>query len=150
MNRQGSNPIDLLESIVPPEFRNSIMSILNQPSSSTSRILTTMTRSANRIVVYAEMPGFDDNTVDVDFRNNQLDISGMKPEPVLLAGETILQSSIKYGRFSTTVTLPISVTNRENVSWDYKDGVLSIAINLVEEEKNRFKINLGSSRKESV
>jgi HSP20 family molecular chaperone IbpA len=91
------------------------------------------------------MPGFSKDSIDVDFYNNQIKITGYKPSPVLLDDEKVKKSNVKCGQFQESITLPVSVTSRENVSVKYEDGILRIIIDLVREEKNRFKINLGST-----
>ena len=143
MNRDTLN---MLQNIIPTELQGTLMDIISTPSTQPQQIRTTLTRSATRITVYAEMPGFDEDGVEVDFFNNKMNVCGVKHKPVLLDGENSVHSNIKYGRFSCSVNLPVSVTNQENVNTIYENGVLTVIINLAQEEKNRFKINLGEQR----
>lgn len=146
-NNSRHNPLDLLRTLVPPELNDTLFNFVDPSPVSTSKISTTVAKSNSRIIVYAEMPGFDKNSIDVDFYNNRLDISGNKPSPVLLADEKVSRTNIKYGQFTEKITLPVSVTDRRNVSMKYSDGVLKIVIDLANEERNRFKINLSDDEK---
>ena len=139
----------MLQSMISPEIRTSLVDILSgvMPPQRTRRTIQrlthTLVQSPSRIVILLEMPGFTKDSIDVDFYNNQLNITGHKPSPVLLEEEKTLRTNIKYGHFAESVTLPVSVTAKESVIVDHKNGVLTITIDLVREEKNRFKINVG-------
>jgi len=149
MNRQ-STPLDVLQSMFPQELRSNLFDIIsstvtdNTPPVNAYKISTTVCKSNNRVIIYAEMPGFEKKSIDVDFYNNSVEIIGHKPSPVLLDDEKTLNCNIKYGSFYQKLQLPISVTNRQNVNVKYVDGILTIIINLASEERNRFKVNLTS------
>ena len=141
--------MDLLNGIIPPELRSVVFDVLGtgggtQPRRR-SQIAHTLIQSPNRLVIQLEMPGFTKDTVDVDFYNNQVNITGHKSSPVLLDDEKVMKTTIKCGQFQESITLSVSVTNRENVTIKYLDGVLQVIIDLVREERNRFKINLAGS-----
>ena len=142
-----SNSMDLLNGFLPPELRNAVLGILgtNGQPRRRAEIAYTLIQSHNRIDIHMEMPGFSKDSVDIDFYNNKLIISGHKPSPVLLDDEKIVKTTVKHGLFRESVTLPVSVTNRENVTVKYENGILRIVIDLVREERNRFKINLGEN-----
>lgn len=61
------------------------------------------------------MPGFTKQSIDLDFLNNKLTITGRKEQPILLDEEKTSFSNVVYGSFSTTIKLPIVVTNKEKV-----------------------------------
>lgn len=149
MNRTSSNPIDALSNVIPAELRDSIFSVLLDPDRSTApaTISTTVVKSDTNIIIYAEMPGFDKDSIEVDFFNNKVNIAGTKNAPADELGR-VLASHIKYGRFSKGLALPVSVTNRDNVSVSYRDGVLTVNIDLQKESSNKFSLNLSDQKEE--
>ena len=92
------------------------------------------------------MPGFDKDSISVDFFNNKLNIEGSKNHPSEDEGR-VLSTHIKYGKFSKGLSLPVGVTDRRNVDVSYKNGVLTITINLRAEEENKFSVSLRSEEK---
>jgi HSP20 family molecular chaperone IbpA len=144
-----NTPFDRLNEIVPAEFRDSIMRILTnddtKSKSNSKNIVTSLARSNDNIIIYAEMPGFTKNTIDIGFYNNNIQISGNKPAPEHSDEYKYSKSDIKYGLCSQSINLPISVTNKENVIVKYTDGILKIDIDLTKERQNQFKINLGDN-----
>jgi HSP20 family molecular chaperone IbpA len=93
----------------------------------------------NNLYVYIELPGVIESSIDVDFFNNKLAISGEKLKRYTVAS---YKNEIVYGKFNRQITLPISVTNKDNVIVKYDNGVLTIIIDKSKEEQNRFHIGL--------
>ena len=93
------------------------------------------------ITIFVDMPGVMLNTIDVDFFNNKVQISGSRTQPY---DENPLIKEIIYGDYNRNITLPISVTNKDSVNISSKNGVLKIIINKINEEKNKFKIKLNN------
>ena len=131
-----------------PEITDLITSAINQTSASASnstentRIPYVLTHSPSRVVVYAEMPGFEKKSISLDFYNNHMSIKGDKSSPSILDDEKVIKSSVKYGHYNQNIPLPVSVTDRRNVSVQYENGFLQITINLAAEENNRFTVNI--------
>jgi HSP20 family protein len=147
MNRSTINPMEALYNVVPAELRDSIFNVLLNPdsSSATSTIPTTVVKNDESILIYAEMPGFEKDSIEVDFFNNKVNIAGTKNGPSEDQGR-VLSAHIKYGRFTKGLGLPVSVTDRKNVTVSYKEGVLTITINLQAEEENKFSLNLSEEK----
>ena len=95
----------------------------------------------NNLYVYVELPGVTESSVEVDFYNNKVAISGEKLKRYT---EVPLKKEIVYGKFHRKIVLPISVTNQENVSVSYKNGVLLLAVDKQREEQNRFRMGVTS------
>lgn len=96
----------------------------------------------NNLYVYAELPGVTENSIGVDFFNNELAISGEKLKRYTAPSH---KNEIVYGKFNRKITLPISVTNRDNVTVKYDNGVLTLIIDKKKEEQNRFRISIDSN-----
>ena len=84
--------------------------------------------------VYIDLPAIDKNSIDLDFYNNRLHLKGNRVKPYT----SHPRHEITYGKFSRDIILPVSVTNKENVSVLYKDGVLKIVVDKMKESQNRF------------
>jgi HSP20 family molecular chaperone IbpA len=149
MTSRRQDTIDIFASMIPSELKSNLFDLISSstPSSTSSTIDVLplpifVLEKEDEIVVRAEMPNFKKDTIEIDFFNNRLDIRGTKIEEALEEGTRRLYSTIKYGTFFKQVTLPISVTNKKNVSTKYADGVLTIKINKTAESDNKFKVTL--------
>ena len=143
MNTDILGTINNLTNMISPEVSDLLLNVINTPTNpSNHKIPTSITHSPTRVVVYAEMPGFDRKSIDIDFYNNRMTIKGHKPSPTLMSDEKVLVSNIKYGHFTENINLPVSVTNRRNVTTNYQNGFLEVLVDLSMEEQNRFTLNL--------
>ena len=103
---------------------------------------TDIFESSDNIKILLNIPGVKSDTVDVDFYNNIVIVTGNREKPLLCNNGDFIKNEIIYGNFERKITLPIAVTNRQSVSISTKDGVLSIIINKIIEESNRFSVRL--------
>ena len=97
--------------------------------------------TSSYIMLYIDIPGIDEKSIEISFDNNTIMIIGERI-PYYSTSKSILVNNISYGKFSKTITLPISVTKKENVNIDTKNGVLAIVIDKLKESENKFKITL--------
>lgn len=93
----------------------------------------------NEILVYIDVPGIDKNSIDVDFRNNKMVVKGTRNKPYDF---DTTRNEIAYGNFEKRLTIPMSVTSRENVRVSLRNGVLKIRIDKEAEGSNGFHIRL--------
>jgi len=63
----------------------------------------------------------------------------------LVSGAVSRTREIIYGKFERKITLPISITQRDSVVVDVKNGVLTILIDKTVESLNKFSIKLSKS-----
>lgn len=176
MSRSRSNTLDLIQGLFPAELRDGLFESLlsgTRSSSSTDRsgsgsvsgsfmanipsvrqtsykLPLAIVKSDSKIVIYAEMPGFEKKNIDVEFYNNKINITGQKIPPEILPDAKVTSSTIKYGNFHETVNLPVSITDRQNVSVKYEHGLLQIVVDLSREELNRFRVNLNDDTTEET
>jgi HSP20 family molecular chaperone IbpA len=92
------------------------------------------------IRIRIDIPGVNPESVDIDFINNTIEISGVRDDCIEEGNS--FSSEIIYGKFTKKIKLPISVVNRESVNVRCDNGVLDITINREKEELNNFKIRL--------
>lgn len=102
----------------------------------------------NNIVVTAEIPGIEQNDIDLEISSNgYLTISGEKRHEDAAASKDGYFSEIAYGSFSRTVPLPWDLEYAK-ASADYTNGVLCVTIPKTKtEQASRQKINLNSEKK---
>lgn len=110
----------------------------SQPSAvpSSQKIPVDVVNTSDTITVYAEIPGVDKKDILIDFYNTRLTITASRSKP----GQNPSTSELKEGKFERGINLPIAVTKKEAVSSVYHRGILTVKINKLLEEENRFSI----------
>ena len=91
------------------------------------------------LFLYVEIPGVNTESINISVYNNKLNIAGEKLKKY--TGE-LYKNEIGQGKFDRQIILPISVTNKKNISLTYEDGILTIKIDKTQEELNKFTIKL--------
>jgi HSP20 family protein len=99
--------------------------------------------TAHELVLTADLPGVDPKDVEIRVENGTLFVKGeRKFEKTNDKG--YLQVERVYGTFTRTFSLPPSI-NPENVTANYKNGVLTVTLPKREEAKPKsIKINVNS------
>lgn len=88
----------------------------------------------HELVFKAELPGMNAKDIDVRVENNALTLSGERRYDKEFKEENALRMERYYGTFSRTFLLPNTV-KLEVIKAEYKNGVLSIKLPKLEEEK---------------
>jgi HSP20 family protein len=86
------------------------------------------------LVIKAELPDLDKDAIEITVENNTLTIKGEKKMDPAVADDQYHRIERVYGTFSRTFSLPPTVDTTK-VSADYKNGVLTIALQMKEEAK---------------
>jgi HSP20 family protein len=81
----------------------------------------------DEILIKAEIPGLDPKDIDVSVENNSLIISGEKKREQKDEKENYVHMECSYGMFNRVIPLRSDV-DREKVTADYKNGVLSVKL----------------------
>ncbi|MCK9229412.1 MAG: Hsp20/alpha crystallin family protein [Syntrophales bacterium] len=79
------------------------------------------------IEITAELPGMDENDIDVSITHEALVIKGEKKEEKEEEGKGYRHSERRYGSFQRVIPLPESI-DRDKAEASFKKGVLSIRI----------------------
>ncbi len=95
------------------------------------------------IKVYVEIPGISSQDLSVDFFNNKVKIVGIKSIYSLEGGFEVKQKKIRDEDLKLDISLPLAVTNRNNVRVAVDKGVLCISINKAAEAQNSFTMKVG-------
>ncbi|WP_245688318.1 Hsp20/alpha crystallin family protein [Thiohalomonas denitrificans] len=86
------------------------------------------------IVLRAEMPGIDKDSIDVSMSDNSVTIRGSSHHEEKESEENYYRSEISRGAFSRTVTLPADVDG-DKTKATFKEGVLELTMPKVERAK---------------
>lgn len=79
------------------------------------------------MLVYAELPGLSRDEIDIEITDGILSIRGERKQETEESGEGWLVRERTYGSFERSIALPTGV-EAEQISADYKDGVLEVRI----------------------
>ena len=96
----------------------------------------------DKVGIVAEIPGLDKNQLNVEVEDNTLTISGDKHGVWEEDGATVLRRELKASSFKRSFQLG-ELLDGDDISANFKDGILSIEIPKVEPElpkKNIVKI----------
>lgn len=79
------------------------------------------------IHVSAELPGVNQDEIDVEIHADTLRVSGEKKDERAVNDHNFHTVERRFGRFERTITLPTEVDS-QHVEATFKDGVLSISL----------------------
>lgn len=88
------------------------------------------------IVVKAEIPGIDKDSINVNLSDHTLTIKGEKKKEEEVKEENYYRSERSYGSFVRTLELPKDV-HADKVKATFKNGVLEVRMPKTEEAKAR-------------
>ena len=91
---------------------------------------------ADTIVVKAELPGVDKESINVDVKDRILTIKGERTTDNEVNEDSYFRREQTYGRFERAFTLPVTV-DAEAIKAEYKDGVLKMMVPKPEQSKPR-------------
>lgn len=93
------------------------------------------------VVLKAELPGIDIDSVVIEINENTLVLKGERKQLKNLGEENYQRMERFYGAFHREFSLPYTVDN-EGVKASYKEGVLKITVPKTKEEKKSGKIKV--------
>lgn len=140
------NSIHLLETNLNTSFAEQLGDMLNNNSSGEFlwRPPVDVFETETHVKIFSNVAGISADDINVDFFNNLVVITGERKFPTIDETMTQRQREIIYGKFKRNINLPLSITNRDSVSVNIKEGVLSIVINKALENANRFSVRPSS------
>jgi HSP20 family protein len=99
---------------------------------------TDVVERQNEIRVICELPGMQEDQVEVSMENNVLTISGEKSDERVQGeeGHTYHLSERRWGRFSRSFVLPREV-DQERIEAEFRNGVLTVTIPKSEKARRR-------------
>lgn len=100
---------------------------------------TDLVTEGKKLIFYIEAPGIDEKSLDINCLNNQLTVKANKNKNYTLSSQL---REIKYGIIKREYILPCAITKPQSVKASYKNGIITITINLADEEENRFSVRI--------
>ena len=89
-----------------------------------------------------ELPGLEANDLDVQVSAESVSIRGERKSETKTEEKGMIRSEFRYGQFQRVIPLPNRVKN-DQVEAEFKQGVLTLTLPKVDEEKNKVvKVNL--------
>ncbi len=88
----------------------------------------------NSYVLKAELPGINKEDIKIDINNNALTLQGEKKFEEKVEKDKYVRIERRYGSFSRAFTLSEKM-DKENITANYKDGVLEVTLPKKEEAK---------------
>ena len=88
----------------------------------------------DKVGIVAEIPGLDKKQLNVDVEDGVLTISGDKHSTFEDDGAKVIRRELKQSSFKRSFELG-ELLDGENISANFKDGILTVAIPKVEPEK---------------
>jgi len=100
----------------------------------------------HNLTVKMEVPGIDQNDIDIRVENNTLTVRGERKFEKDEKEENFHRVERRYGSFYRAFTLP-NIVDTDKVSADYDNGVLKIRLAKKAEAKpKQIKVNIGSGK----
>jgi HSP20 family protein len=90
----------------------------------------------DELILTAELPGLNQENVEIELENNILTISGHKEEEIREETERSHLYERRYGSFQRSFTLPRTVKG-DSIEATFKNGVLTVHMPKVPEAKGR-------------
>jgi HSP20 family protein len=83
-----------------------------------------------------KIPGMEAKDLNVEVTADSLTINGERKSEIKTEEEGFTRTEFRYGKFHRVIPLPVQVDNN-NVTAEYKDGILNLTLPKAEEEKNK-------------
>jgi HSP20 family protein len=100
-------------------------------------------------LVYAfDLPGIPEDKISVEFEDGALTLSAERAREHEIADDRFYRFERRFGTFTRSIGLPQGIA-QEDISADYKNGVLEVHVRKPEEKKPH-RIQVGSSARATI
>lgn len=100
-----------------------------------------VTETDKEIKVSAELPGLEEQDIDVALTRNVLTINGQKRQEREQKGQNCVRTERSYGSFRRSIPLPAEV-DANKVDAEFRNGVLTVILPKTEKVEARKKIQV--------
>jgi HSP20 family protein len=101
-----------------------------------------MTETADAVHLKVEVPGLEAKDIEIEVTADSVNISGERKSATKTEEGGVTRTEFRYGNFHRAISLPVRIENN-NVTAEYKNGVLNLTLPKAEEEKTKVvKVNL--------
>jgi HSP20 family protein len=102
-----------------------------------------MTETPEAIHLKLEVPGLEAKDLGIQVSTDSISISGERKSESKTEEGGVTRTEFRYGHFCRVIPLSIPIDN-QNVTAEYKDGILNLTLPKVEPEKTKVvKVNVG-------
>lgn len=95
-----------------------------------------ITETPEAVQLKLEIPGMEAKDLNVEVTADSLTVNGERKSEIKTEEEGFTRTEFRYGKFHRVIPLPVRVDNN-NVTAEYKDGILNLTLPKAEEEKNK-------------
>ena len=128
-------PFDkMFDTLVETQFPDVVKSVGVKPYQGSAYPKVNVYEYEDKVGVVAEIPGLDKKQLDVAVEDGVLTISGDKHSAFEDDGAKVIRRELKQSSFKRSFELG-ELLDGENVSANFKDGILSVSIPKIEPEK---------------
>jgi HSP20 family protein len=128
-------PFDkMFDTLVETQFPDVVKSVGVKPYQGSAYPKVNVYEYEDKVGVVAEIPGLDKKQLDVAVEDGVLTISGDKHSAFEDDGAKVIRRELKQSSFKRSFELG-DMLDGENVSANFKDGILSVSIPKIEPEK---------------
>ena len=128
-------PFDkMFDAMVESQFPDVVKSVGVKPYQGSAYPKVNVYEYEDKVGVVAEIPGLDKKQLDVAVEDGVLTISGDKHSAFEDDGAKVIRRELKQSSFKRSFELG-DMLDGENVSANFKDGILSVSIPKIEPEK---------------
>ena len=137
-------PFDkMFDSMVESQFPEVVKSVGVKPYQGSAYPKVNVYEYDDKVGIVAEIPGLDKKQLQVEVEDGVLTISGDKHSAFENEGATVLRRELKQSSFCRKFELG-ELLDGENISANFKDGILSVSVPKVEPEKpKRHTVKIG-------
>ena len=128
-------PFDkMFDQMVESQFPDVVRQVGIKPYGNTAYPKVNVYEYDDKIGIIAEIPGLDKKQLNVEVEDGVLTISGDKHSAFENEGAKVLRKELKESSFKRQFELG-ELLDGDNISANFKDGVLSISVPKIEPEK---------------
>ena len=132
-------PFDkMFDQMVESQFPDVVRQVGIKPYGNTAYPKVNVYEYDDKVGIVAEIPGLDKKQLNVEVENGILTISGDKHSAFENEGAKILRKELKESSFKRQFELG-ELLDGDNISANFKDGILSISVPKTEPEKPQKK-----------
>lgn len=136
LNRQLNQLNRLFDEVISPSQWSENKTLTQVPPAE-------LTETAEEFQLKLEIPGIDPKNLNVEVTQDLVSISGERQEETKSENNGTTRTEFRYGKFQRVISLTTPVQNN-NVTAEYKDGILKLTLPKREEAKNNVvKVNIG-------
>ena len=128
-------PFDkMFDQMIESQFPDVVKSVGVKPYAGSAYPKVNVYEYEDKIGIVAEIPGLDKKQLDVDVEDGILTIAGDKHSSFNDEGAKVIRRELKQSSFRRSFELG-ELLDGDNISANFKDGILSVSIPKIEPEK---------------